>query len=43
VWTIGANYWPHPQVVLKADYQKFDKPDGDKGDKRFNLGLGYMF
>ena len=43
IWTVGANYWPHPQVVLKADYQKFDKPDGDKGDKRFNLGLGYMF
>lgn len=43
VWTVGANYWPHPQVVLKADYQKFDKPDGDKGDKRINLGLGYMF
>jgi hypothetical protein len=29
--------------VLKADYQKLDKPDGDKGDKRMNLGLGYMF
>lgn len=43
VWTVGANYWPHPQVVLKADYQKFDKPDADKGDKRVNLGLGYMF
>ena len=43
VWTMGANYWPHPQVVLKADYQKLDKPDGDKGDKRLNLGLGYMF
>lgn len=43
IWTVGANYWPHPQVVLKADYQKFDKPDGDKGDKRLNLGLGYMF
>ena len=43
VWTVGANYWPHPQVVLKADYQKFDKPDGTSGDKRLNLGLGYMF
>lgn len=43
VVTVGANYWPHPQVVLKADYQRFDKPDGDNGDKRFNLGLGYMF
>ncbi len=49
VWTVGANYWPHPQVVLKADVQKFDKPDGttgketSNGDKRINLGLGYMF
>jgi phosphate-selective porin len=43
VWTAGVNYWPHPQVVLKADYQDFDKEDGDKGDKRFNMGLGYMY
>lgn len=43
VWTVGANYSPHPQVVLKADYQEFDKPDADKGDKRFNMGMGYMF
>ena len=43
VVTVGANYWPHPRVVLKADYQTFDKDDEDKGDKRFNLGLGYMF
>lgn len=43
VWTVGANYSPHPQVVLKADYQTFDRPDGDKGDKRLNMGMGYMF
>lgn len=43
VWTVGANYQPHPQVVLKADYQDYDKPDGDKGDKRLNMGMGYMF
>ena len=43
IWTVGANYWPHPQVVLKADYQTFDKPDADRGDKRLNMGLGYMF
>jgi phosphate-selective porin len=43
VVTVGANYWPHPQVVFKADYQKLDEDDGSKGDKRFNLGLGYMF
>ena len=43
VMTAGANYWPHPRVVIKADYQKFDEDDGSKGDKRFDLGLGYMF
>jgi hypothetical protein len=43
VWTVGANFWPHPQVVLKADFQKFDKLDGSKGNKRLNLGMGYMF
>lgn len=43
IWTIGANYWPHPQIVLKADYQFFDRPDGSKGDRRLNMGLGYMF
>ena len=43
VVTLGANYYPHPQVVIKADYQKFDKDDGDKGDKRLNLGVGYLF
>jgi outer membrane receptor protein involved in Fe transport len=43
VWTVGANYNPHPQVVLKADYQEFDKPDGASGDKRLNMGMGYMF
>ena len=43
VWTVGANFWPHPQVVLKADFQSYDKKDEDRGDKRFNLGMGYMF
>ncbi|HSI96462.1 MAG TPA: porin [Methylophilaceae bacterium] len=42
-WTVGANYWPHPQVVLKGDYQVFDKPDSTKGEKRLNMGMGYMF
>ena len=40
VVTMGLSFKPHPQVVLKADYQKFrDNPTND----RFNLGLGYMF
>ena len=43
VWTVGANFWATPQVVLKADYQVYDEKDEDRGNKRFNLGMGYMF
>ena len=43
VWTVGANFWATPQVVLKADYQVYDEKDEDRGDKRFNVGMGYMF
>jgi hypothetical protein len=40
VTTVGLSFKPMPQVVFKADYQKFkDNP----GNDRFNLGLGYMF
>ncbi len=40
VITAGLNFKLHPQVVLKADYQKF-RTDSTKD--RFNLGIGYMF
>lgn len=50
---IGFNYWPHENVVLKADYQmqsdyqKFDSVTGTTktvaGFDGFNLGLGYQF
>ncbi len=40
VLTTGFSFRPHPQVVLKADYQKFF--DNDAND-RINLGVGYMF
>ena len=40
VTTVGLSFKPHPQVVFKADYQKFK--DNSIND-RFNLGLGYMF
>ena len=36
---IGLNFYPHPQVVLKADYQHYT----DKELSRWDLGLGYMF
>jgi hypothetical protein len=39
---VGINYWPHEDVVIKADYMKQDFDD-DKGQKGFNLGIGYQF
>ena len=41
--TVGLNYWPHPQVVFKFDYQFQDVPPGQEKDDRVNLGLGLMF
>jgi hypothetical protein len=41
--TVGLNYWPHPQVVLKADYQWQSVPPGVVDDDRVNLGVGFMF
>ena len=38
----GVNFWPHPDVVLKADYQKQDNDDG-RNQNGFNLGVGYQF
>ena len=38
--TIGANIYVHPQVVLKADIQRYST---DRTKDRLNLGLGYMF
>jgi len=40
VWTTGVNFYLNPHVVLKADYQNFDK-NGD--NDRFDLGLGLDF
>src|SRR6266513_1520313 len=38
--TFGVNFWVHPQVVLKADIQRYAT---DKSRDRFDLGLGFMF
>ena len=50
---IGINYWPHENVVIKADYQmqsdyqQFNSTSGATetiaGFDGFNLGLGYQF
>lgn len=38
--TVGVNFYVHPQVVLKADVQRYGT---DQSKDRLNLGLGYMF
>jgi len=39
----GVNYWPHPDVVIKADYQRQSTPAGADNYDGFNLGVGYQF
>lgn len=39
----GVNYWPHPDVVVKLDYQNQRAPVGQNELDGFNLGLGYQF
>lgn len=41
-WNTGMNWWPHEQVVVKADYQWQDNENG-KDQNGFNLGIGYEF
>jgi len=38
---VGFNYWPHENVVIKADYQAQNNIAGDFDG--FNLGVGYQF
>ena len=40
ITTVGVNLYPHPDVVVKADYQYYAK---DNSHSSFNLGLGYQF
>ncbi len=44
-YDIGANYWPHPQVVLKADLALVDYPasSSSSDDEIVNLGVGFQF
>lgn len=41
-YDIGVNWWPHKNVVIKADYQDQEKESGEEL-KGFNLGIGYEF
>ena len=42
-YDLGVNYWPHPDVVLKADIQSQDNDGNSKNDNGFNLGVGFQF
>ena len=43
-WSTGMNYWPHPNVVFKFDYQWQDAANGiSKQLEGFNFGVGYQF
>lgn len=42
ITTLGAQWLPIPQVVVKADYQVWSD-EADQGLNRFNLALGYVF
>jgi len=41
-FTVGLNYKPIPQVVVKAEYQWLDDGLNDSTNQ-FNFGLGYVF
>ncbi len=42
VTTVGLNYWPVPQVVVKVDLQDFHN-DASTGLDRWNVGVGWWF
>lgn len=42
-YVFGANYWPHPDVVLKLDYVVEQPAAGKEANDRVNIGFGYQF
>jgi hypothetical protein len=40
---VGVNYWPHPDVVVKVDYQNQKSPTGKDELDGVNVGIGYQF
>jgi hypothetical protein len=45
-WEIGLNFWPHEDVVLKADYRNRDhdlSTESGRNFDAFDLGIGYHF
>ena len=42
IFTLGLQYRPIPQTVIKADYQNSDN-DAGAGLDQWNIGIGYIF
>ena len=46
-WELGFNWWPHSDVVVKADYRDRSHDPEAEAENRdfdgFDLGIGYMF
>lgn len=40
---VGVNYWPHPDVVVKLDFQNQKSPIGQDEFDGVNVGVGYQF
>jgi hypothetical protein len=40
-YSVGANYWPIDEVVVKIDYTNID--EGSVNNETVNFGLGYFF
>lgn len=40
---VGVSYWPHPDIVIKLDYQDQSAPSGSDEYDGLNLGIGYQF
>lgn len=41
--TFGVNYYIHPRVVLKVDFQNVNYDDGTQDESLFNLGFGFSY
>jgi hypothetical protein len=42
-WTFGINFYPVPNLVLKADYQYRTNEGDDPAENRINFGIGWTF
>ena len=43
LYTVGASYKPHPQVVLKMEYRDFDSGAKQPTPDEVNVGAGFVF